>query len=104
MTSKTRNKIQVEMTENQLREIANACEYLGRHLINQPNFKALVLEDWIDDKVKQDSANTLLDIRKVYACEYIWDKSESGSCMHNYKPFKMGKDDFISIKKTPDAK
>lgn len=41
------DKITITLTENQFREIANACEYLGRHLINQPNFKALVLEDWI---------------------------------------------------------
>ena len=69
MTAKLKDTITITLTENQFREIANACEYLGRHLINQPNFKALVLEDWIDDKVKIESAHTLLDIWWAY--EYI---------------------------------
>ncbi len=99
MTAKLNKIITITLTENQFREIANACEYLGRHLINQPDFKALVLEDWIDDKIKIESAHILLDIWKVWACEYIGDKSESGVCVHNYKPMKMGEDDFISINK-----
>ena len=90
-------KISIKLTKTQFRDIVNACEYLGRHLIGQPNFKPLIMEDWIEEQEKLDVANTLLDIWKVWCYAYVGDKSESGACVHNYRPMKMGKYDFISL-------
>lgn len=83
------------VTDDQLQLIKNACEYLGRHLIGQPKFKPVVLEDWIDWERQHKHWYTLLDIRKVIMHEY--NKNESWANVHSYPVYKMWEEPLMTI-------
>lgn len=84
---------QLQVSDRQLELIKNACEYLGRHLIWQHDFKSIELEDWAEDKHK--TWQTLLDIRKVVMHEYC--KGEQGSNIHSFPVYKMWNEPLMEI-------
>lgn len=83
------------VNEKQLQLIKDATEYLWRHLIWQPNFKCLLLEDRIDPKEKIDCWYILTDMRKVIMHEY--NKGWSISNVHAEPVFRMWKEELIKL-------
>ena len=84
----------LEVNEQQLQLINNACEYLGRHLIGQKDFKPLVLEERSENKDKL--WYTLTDIRKVIMHHYA--KWWNSANVHSYDVYKMGTEPLMSLK------
>lgn len=79
--------VSIELTPMQLRLVKDACEYLGRHLIGQPNFKPLLMEERIEKKEKTDSWYTLTDLRKVIM--YFYNKDWDHFNVHSYEVLQM---------------
>lgn len=89
----------LQVNDNQLDLIKNACEYLGRHLIWQSSFKSIELEDWAENKHKV--WQTLLDMRKVIMHEYC--KNETWANIHQYPVYKMWQEPLMEIYQVSDS-
>jgi len=93
----------IRCNKEQLQLISTACEYLWRHCIWQEKFKAMILENWRDEKEKIKDWYSLTDIRKQVEHQKAIERKEAWEdiwCnVHWYDTFKMWKYDLIEILK-----
>ena len=87
----------IQCNKEQLEMIWKACEYLWRHCIWQNNYKALMLEDRINEKEKTSYWYTLTDIRKQVEHQKAIENKSWPSNVHSYETYKMGEYELVKI-------